>query len=388
MDPMKQIYLLLICQGFYLGSLCQRWVFPSRITALIGSCVDIPCTYYSVKSNMVWYLYSRSSYLEILNTRDSTSVLMEYKDRTSVVPGNYSCGLWIYPVREEDCYNYYLPGIPGYKPINAYTEYAHILYLDFTDKEKVTIYASENVTEGEATIIECSAEHTCRSSPPSIKWNKPGHIKSQSVEVTKGYWQEKSQLTYIPSSEDDGLIKCTARYPNRQSIEKSRFLNIIYAPKNVTVTITSVGMGEVIEGSDVTLKCNCRSKIKVNTYEWYKGKDRIKLPCTGSKIGVRNVTAGMEPYSCAAINDVGRGESALTKIHVLYKSSNVSNIVLPATIGTICLLLLLIALIVYFHWRKRCKKLTSNETGSLDATYTDLVKSDIASDYNQLKATV
>ncbi|XP_073426006.1 myelin-associated glycoprotein-like [Dendrobates tinctorius] len=387
MDPMKWLYHLLICQGFYLSSVCQRWTFPSRITALIGSCVEIPCTYYnSVKSNTAWYLFSTKSYPEILNTKHSTSVMTEYKNRTSLVPGDNSCTLRIDNVRVEDCYKYYYPGIPENKANNAYSEYTQTLYLDVTDREKVWIFTSENATEGEATVTRCTAEHTCRSRPPSIKWNKLGHIESQSEEVTSGYWQEVSKLTYVPSNEDDGRIKCTATYPNRQSFERSRIMNIIYAPKNVTVTVITVGMGEMIEGSAVILKCNCYSKIKVDKYEWYKGKDKIKLPYTGSKIGVWNVTGDTEPYSCAAINSVGRGESALMEIPIQYKSSNVSSIVLPATIGTVCLLLLLLAFIVYFYWRKRSQKLTSNETEmSPNHIYTDLVKSDIASDYNQLQ---
>ncbi|XP_077116199.1 myelin-associated glycoprotein-like [Ranitomeya variabilis] len=400
MDPMKWLYHLLICQGFYLGSVCQRWTFPSRITALIGSCVEIPCAYYdSVKSNTAWYLYSRKSYPEILNTKDSTSVMMEYKDRTSLMPGDNSCTLRIDPVKVEDCYKYYYPGIPEYKAGNAYSEYAQTLYLDVTDREKSFIFASENANEGEATVLRCTAEHTCRSSPPSIQWNKPGHIESKSEEVTSGYWLKESKLTYVPSNEDDGIIKCTATYPNGKSFESSRILNIIYAPKNVTVTVITVEMGEVIEGSDVTLKCNCYSKIKVDKYEWYKGKDKIKLPYTGSKIGVRNVTRDTEPYSCVAINAVDRVESALMKIPVRYKSSNTSSVVLPATIGTICLLLVLLALIACFYWRKRCQNLTSSEPGNSTRTtiteghtetspnhiYTDLVKSDITSVYNQLK---
>ncbi|CAJ0950021.1 unnamed protein product [Ranitomeya imitator] len=54
-----------------------------------------------------------------------------------------------------------------------------------------------------------------------------------------------------------------------------------------------------------------------------KGKNKTKLPYDGRKLGIKNVTRDMEPYSCAAINDVGRGESALMEIPVLYAASGV-----------------------------------------------------------------
>ncbi|KAM4016744.1 B-cell receptor CD22-like isoform 2-T3 [Anomaloglossus baeobatrachus] len=229
MDPMKQIYLL-ICQGFYLGSLCQRWTFPSRITALIGSCVEIPCTYHpdggSGASCTVWYWNTYGPDPEILNTKDSSTVIGEYRDRTSLVPGNNSCTLRIDPVRRGDGGYYYNPGITEDRTINA------------------------------------------------------GGL----------------QNTYV-------------------------LLSVTDLPTKVAVIV--LGIGEVMEGSDVTLQCNSSSKTKVNKYEWYKGKNKTKLPDTGRKITVMKVTRDVEPYSCAAINAAGRGESALVEIPVLYAATGV-----------------------------------------------------------------
>ncbi|XP_072011121.1 B-cell receptor CD22-like [Engystomops pustulosus] len=80
-------------------------------------------------------------------------------------------------------------------------------------------------------------------------------------------------------------------------------------------------MDEVMEGSDVTLQCNSVSRPDVSEYEWYKGETR--LPDRGREMTVRNVTRDMEPYSCAARNTVGRGESALIQIPVPYAPTGV-----------------------------------------------------------------
>ncbi|XP_069598953.1 B-cell receptor CD22-like [Ranitomeya imitator] len=323
MDPKKQIYLLLICQGFYLGSVCQQWTFPPKITALIGSCLEIPCTYHlawsSGASDTVWYLNDKWRYQEILNTKDSSSVIKMYKGRTSLVPGDKSCTLRIDPVIEDDEDKYY-PGITEERKINALKLHSKTVTVDLTDRADIQLYKLMLMTEGEATIIQCTIVHTCRSSPPSLQWNKPGQVHNQSVEISGGSWREESNLTYIPSYMDDGsTIQCTATYLNRLRTETSGTLTINYAPKNVTVILND----ELMEGSDVTLQCSSFSKSEVYEYEWYKGKDKTKLPDRGWEITVRNVTWDEEPYSCAAINDVGRGESALTEIPVLYAATKV-----------------------------------------------------------------
>ncbi|XP_056400847.1 B-cell receptor CD22-like [Hyla sarda] len=315
MDAVKPVYLLLICQGFYLGSVGQYWTIPSTITALIGSCVEIPCTFHpdgtSGPSSTVWYSYYTG-----------LQILEEYRARTSLIPGNNSCTLRIDPVRKEDGKEYYFPGIAEDKYINAYEKQSQSVYLLVTDKVNIQLHGSGTMTEGEASTIRCSADHTCGSSPPTIQWNKPGRVTEESVDITSGYWREESELTYIPSYVDDRRpLQCTATYPNGKKTERSITLNIYYPPKNVTVT--AIGKDEVIEGSDVTLQCNSVSKPDVYKYEWYKGKKKTRLQYTGREITVRKVTGNMEPYSCAAINTVGRGESALMEIPVPYAAIGV-----------------------------------------------------------------
>ncbi|XP_056400852.1 B-cell receptor CD22-like [Hyla sarda] len=326
MDAVKPVYLLLICQGFYLGSVGQYWTIPSTITALIGSCVEIPCTYSTIgnlrSSPTVWYFYAITSYPEILNSEDSSSVREEYRGRTSLVPGEKSCTLRIDPVRRGDGNKYYYPGITRVKSINAYEKQSKSVNLIITDTMNVQLHGPGTMTEGEASTIRCSTDHTCGSSPPTIQWNKPGRVTEESVEITLGYWREESELTYIPSYVDDGsAVQCTVVYPNGQINEISETLNINFAPKNVTVTV--IRMEEVMKGSDVTLQCNSFSKPDVSEYEWYKGKNKSKLPDRGREITVKNVTLNMEPYSCASINTVGRGESALMEIPVPYAATGV-----------------------------------------------------------------
>ncbi|KAG8582493.1 hypothetical protein GDO81_008074 [Engystomops pustulosus] len=241
MEALQQLYLLLICQGFYLGSVCQGWTFPSSITALLGSCVEIPCTYHPARtsdtSGTVWYLQIYAAYDPVvLNTKYSSLVGDEYRDRTSLVPGDKSCTLRIDPVRRGDDGGLYYPAITEDTSINAYQEQSKTVKLQVTDEVNIQLSVSDIMTEGEATTVECAVDHTCGSSPPDLQWNKPGHVIKKSVDLKDGMWREESALTYIPSYEDDGsLIQCTTTHPNGRRNERWHTLNIEYAPKNVTV---------------------------------------------------------------------------------------------------------------------------------------------------------
>ncbi|KAG8550223.1 hypothetical protein GDO81_027495, partial [Engystomops pustulosus] len=298
------------------------WTFPSRITALLGSCVEIPCTYHpagtSDTSGTVWYLYrSLGTDPKIFNNKDSSSVMEKYRDRTSLVRGDKSCTLRIDPVRRGDEGKYY----PGNRKINAYKKHSKTVILTVTDSPgNIELNGTQTIKEGEATTMQCFVDHTCRSSPPSIQWNKPGQIKVPSEEISAANWREKSELTYFPTLVDDGAtVQCTATYHKGQQTQRSITLDIKYAPKNVTITIT--GKAEFREGSDVTLQCNSVSRPDVSEYEWYKGETR--LPDRGREMTVRSVTRDMEPYSCAARNTVGRGESAPIHIPVIYAAAGV-----------------------------------------------------------------
>ncbi|XP_077113465.1 B-cell receptor CD22-like isoform X2 [Ranitomeya variabilis] len=379
MDPMKQIYLLLICHGFYLGSVCQPWMASQRIFALNGSCVEIPCTYDPAESSgapgIVWYLNCRRGDQEILNTQNSTLVMKEYKGRTSLVSGYNSCTLRIDPVREED-ENIYCPAIieQKYYINNMRSRY---VFLQVTDRASMYFFRSDPMIEGEATIIECTVVHACQSSPPSLQWNKPGQVQYQSVLLSGGTWREESRLTYIPSHMDDGTpVRCTAAHANGQQTERSATLNINYAAIGVNITMKSE------EGFTKLICVFQSSRPNVTHYTWMKGSSTLKNE-TGKTLTVDNNEENLGQYSCIAHNSVGNSSSKVNKDEGSRNSfiNSYGHIILPATIGAIGLLLL--GLLVYTFWRKKQKRQTT--ACKTESTYTDLKRSEITEMYSHLK---
>ncbi|XP_063797741.1 B-cell receptor CD22-like [Pseudophryne corroboree] len=336
------------------------------MVAPIGSCVEIPCTYFPIreseKSSIVWYLHDRLYYIEIFNSRTSSSVRNDYRRRTSLVPGG-SCTLRIDPVRREDEGHYY-PGVAGSNSKNAYSMYNRTIYLAVTDSPaKPVLRGSGDMTEGIATIIRCYADHTCASNPPSLEWNKPGPTNRQSVTLSGGNWREVSELTYIPTYVDDGaIVQCTATYPNGLRIQNEAVLIIKFPPKGVTVTSV------LTPGGDAHLSCGSRnSKPAVSKYEWYRGKNKAKLQVRQQILIVKNVTWDMEPYSCTAINDVGSGESALTEIPVQYAPIKVHIIQSEPKDGVTelkCDFLSSRPNVTHYSWMKN-NSLLPNETGQI-----------------------
>ncbi|KAM5132674.1 B-cell receptor CD22-like [Mantella aurantiaca] len=114
---------------------------------------------------------------------------------------------------------------------------------------------------------------------------------------------------------------------SRRSVQ----LHTTDAPKNVTVSLSE--NKSFPEGNNVILTCSSRSNPPPLRYEWFYGKSKMKLEHQSQKITVQNVSKDTGSYSCAARNDVGRGESPPEEIPVLYAPTGVQVIVLHSTEG-------------------------------------------------------
>ncbi|MEE6481892.1 hypothetical protein FKM82_013051 [Ascaphus truei] len=335
-SPGEKILLLFVLQGAFPGSGCQRWSFsfPRSIAALKGSCVEIPCTFTRPKDiaeiSVIWYLYRITGYPQAFNNNTLSAVLLQYQARTSLL-GNVtnSCSLRIDDVRTSDGESYY-PGIN--EEINSYTLNKGSVLIQVTDVPYDPLLTGQwDLTDGITVSITCSVHHTCASKPPSVQWNKAGHrITVRHEDLTGGYWSVTSEIKYYPHYQDDKTqLECTATYSNGQKIHKIRTLSIKYSPKNTTITLLQ--SKEIKEGDDVTLMCTSQANPDVKAYTWYQvGNDtQSVLQDHGQHITLRNVSWENEKYYCSAMNDVGRGDSSILKISVMYAAKGVRIIQKP-----------------------------------------------------------
>ncbi|CAH2318634.1 sialoadhesin-like isoform X1 [Pelobates cultripes] len=227
----NKTFLLIILQGLHSMTVSQTWTFPKQIDALIGSCVVIPCSFTRARSSMsddvVWYLYRKTSYPEVFNSRGNSETISAYRGRTSLVSAEtMSCTLRINYVRSED-EAYYYPGIDTRS--NAYREHRKTVRLLLREKpHDPVIQWSGEMIEGQPITITCKVEHTCQSNAPTIGWNKGGqHGNTNKSNFTGGGWTSVSELIYTPSSNDHNTqIVCSAVHHNGKISQSSTTLDI------------------------------------------------------------------------------------------------------------------------------------------------------------------
>ncbi|XP_053547214.1 B-cell receptor CD22 isoform X2 [Bombina bombina] len=353
----QNVLFFIFFQGLNKGAYSQQWrfFFPSVIEALEGSCVEIPCTFthptIPIKPSVVWYMYDRYKYIEIFNSKDSSAVLRNYRSRTSLVTKTRtSCTLRIDKVTQDDK-DYYYPGIAEHVQINAFDTQRIYLQLQVIDSpNKPKLQGSNVMTEGKQVVISCIVEHTCGSSPPSLQWNMEGHSVKQTEEPFKeGIWRSVSELTYLPSYEDDRKqIECTATYPNKQKTSGAAILNIEYSPKEVLLS----KLHETEEFTD--LKCEfLSSRPNVTHYTWLRNEDSL---INQTQQVLRVEMSGR--YSCSAHNKIGNTTSSEVLIVVKGEENRASEVTdLPVILGCLAagIALILAILVIFFYIRMKNK---------------------------------
>ncbi|XP_072514064.1 sialoadhesin-like [Salminus brasiliensis] len=179
------------------------------------------------------------------------------------------------------------------------------------------------------SIINITADHTglyyCQNNPPksvSVSISPSGGIvEDSSVNLTcssdanppvkiytwfKGSSSVGKGETYsFPniSSEDSGGYTCQSRNELGERNSTAVFLNVLYPPRNVSVSISP--SGEIVEGSLVTLNCSSDANPPVQNYTWFKegGSSPVGSGHTYSIISITANHPGL--YYCEALNAVG-----------------------------------------------------------------------------------
>lgn len=199
------------------------------VPALRGSCVVIPCTFSNREPpaapgelSIKWHL--QKSHFVIYSSKSTDPVLQEYRGRTDFVGDLKSgdCALRINSVRGEDADDYY----PWIHPLTSMIETYKVTVSD--RPEEISLAELGEMTEGIPIKINCSAVHTCPSSPPTLTWDwKDSNVRNYPEDLSNGRWKVVSEMYYTPKGEDHGKsLQCTATYKE----------NII-SKRNITMAI-------------------------------------------------------------------------------------------------------------------------------------------------------
>ncbi|XP_078143151.1 sialic acid-binding Ig-like lectin 5 [Centroberyx gerrardi] len=241
----------------------SSWIIkvPTVVTALEGSCVEVPC-HTQRHRRVIWYQYDSLYYPKVYDGLSPHTVEGQFRGRTSVL-GNAAegnCTLRINRVRGADNnLQVYVWINPDEKPSQKFHQ--QIVTIRVVGRKAPIVSIQEEMVDGEIFQVNCSISHSCPSSPPSLHWN----------------------------------------------------IN-----KPVTVTLR-VEKEPVIEGHSVTVECVANCNPPPYMYSWLRGQmgQSNQTNSTQGKMSFSNIVRDIS-LSCIAHNSMGAGRSDWLYLDVQY----------------------------------------------------------------------
>ncbi|KAG1955845.1 hypothetical protein F2P79_007831 [Pimephales promelas] len=197
------------------------------------------------------------------------------------------------------------------KSINEHGEkYSDTVTLNIMYPPKsvsVSISPSGVIVEGDSVTLKCISD----SNPPAgIRWFKGGTI------VGSGRIFSISKIR----SDDSGEYKCKSINKHGEKYSDTVTLNVMYPPRNVSVSIISPS-GVIVEGDSVTLNCISDSNPPAVNFSWFKGGTIVGSGRIFSISKIRSDDSG--EYKCKSINEHGQKYSDTVTLNVVYPPKNI-----------------------------------------------------------------
>ncbi|XP_068097625.1 B-cell receptor CD22-like isoform X1 [Hyperolius riggenbachi] len=150
-------------------------------------------------------------------------------------------------------------------------------------------------------------------------------IESSNPQVSQITWY-KGNVMYVNTNSDQinvsaaGKYHCQAKNAVGESSSEQVEVIVLYAPEKTEIRKR---LGNLKEGSSVTLTCSANSYPPVSRYVWYKDGEEC-YNHTSKDYTISNIRAHHSgSYKCLAINDIGEKESNPLQVDVQYAPKNV-----------------------------------------------------------------
>ncbi|KAM3923154.1 sialic acid-binding Ig-like lectin 14 [Leptodactylus fuscus] len=385
--PEYYLAFTLIQSQLWSSNICDRlppYSINTRtsVTVQRGLCVHVPCSF-TVPSDVrlsrdatgIWYKVS-----------DGRGVIAAVKNRHEhqtrgriFLTGNVASGDCSYYIEDPlfaDSGTYFFRIEDGSSKFTYQDIQPSVTVTELMDKPTIS---SPRLVEGKEVTLTCMSPSRCRNIAPQITWEgNMTDIKQKISNITyeDGSRTFQSSITFTPRKSDHkSLLYCRVILEQDLTTVEKQILSVEYSPfmdinikgvdikeTNDTTTVT------VKDGDSITLKCIVDSNPNA-AITWYKEDKMVQRTTSNQTVSLTliNITqshAGR--YQCSAENEHGGTHRMVVVIHHNEESfrNHYIEIILLATLGPICLLLL--GLLVHACWRKRQKKLPSTE---MEPTY-------------------
>ncbi|XP_074478800.1 myelin-associated glycoprotein-like [Sebastes fasciatus] len=340
---------------------------PKEMEALSGSCLQIPCNF-RVKPEEKFNSTRTTFGMWMKNTTDflnkPNDVILNSSRTDNIYPMSLTGDLsqknctTLFSSVNTDWYYFRIENGPFVA--TAPCDPLQIIVKDSPPKPSIEI--SGDLKENQSVTITCSAFTPCPHSPPELTWTLQQDPHNKIEENTDRTFTTKIQKTFTLSDEHDGfIITCSARYPVNEgkdvkTAEERTTLNVSYAPKDTSVSISPSGL--VSAGSLVNLTCSSRAKPPVN-FTWFKTSKSGPIIVAEGDFYSFNVTSvtDIEDYYCVATNDLGNQTSRINNAE-----SSVSSLQWGSALGGI-LVIILICFAICVWWFKSKRPQTQTQRG-------------------------
>ncbi|XP_056128088.1 B-cell receptor CD22-like [Rhinichthys klamathensis goyatoka] len=255
---------------------------PERVTE--GDSVSLTCKSSCALTDRATFIWYRNSQPLTERRRDRNNELLLQSVRRED-SGRYSCA------------------VDGHTPVSPDVQ-LNVMYPPRS--VSVSISPSGVIVEGDSVTLNCISD----SNPPAeIRWFKGGTI------VGSGRIYSISKI----SSDDSGEYKCKSINKHGEKYSDAVTLNIMYAPRSVSVSISPSGV--IVEGDSVTLNCISDSNPPEEIH-WFKGGTIVRSGRIYSISKISSDDSG--EYKCKSINEHGEKYSNAVTLNVMYRPRSVS----------------------------------------------------------------
>ncbi|XP_051738774.1 sialoadhesin-like isoform X3 [Ctenopharyngodon idella] len=318
-------------------------VMPQTVTALTGSCVQIPCTFnisnFEGKRNNTQSVYgiwlkNKSQFADrdgFIAFNSSENIIRGFSDIQ--ITGNLSernCTTVFYNIMKNhsDIYYFRLEMEPNVFRATFITsqhgsrKIVNITVRDSPQPPELKPNDQRSVMEETTVNLNCSAEAPCPKQPPTISWSnipESANITTQLQEKPDKTLSVFSHMTFKASYMDHRKnISCTATYPRNtredSTVETTVMLQVLFPPKETHIIITP--SAPVAIETNVTLTCKSKANPSNETsYTWYKRGQEMKI-AQGMKISFIVTHNNTGSYFCIAKNKHGNQSSAEIQLTV------------------------------------------------------------------------
>ncbi|XP_042573386.1 sialic acid-binding Ig-like lectin 10 [Cyprinus carpio] len=300
-SPLGLVFLLMI-HGVY--GQCDWGVSygSSHICAIKGSTMTIYCAYkyptgYEIRK--AFWTKTNGCYQDLLEDPEYSQRLQYLGDKQQ------NCTIRLSQVTQKDSHMYYFRFIT-YKPDGKWTGKPGV-NLTVTDLQ---VEAPETVTEGDSVRLTCKSSCALTDRATFI-WYR------NSQPLTERRDRNNQLLLQSVRREDAGRYSCALH--GHSYISPAVYLSVTYAPKSVSVSISS--SGERVEGDSVTLSCSSDSNPPAEI-SWFKEGTFVG---SGRIYSISKISSDHSgEYKCKSSNEHGEKYSDIVTLNIMYPPKIVS----------------------------------------------------------------